>query len=65
VFARFGILASSGSPDHQITKMAFGRPAPAKAAIKEMRSNLVMFGTVIVAARLSTYLAHLWQKGSA
>lgn len=41
----------------------FARPNP-KLAMKEARSNMLMFASVVVAARLSVYMMHLYQKGS-
>jgi len=42
-------------------KMMAMRPNP-KKAYKELRSNLLLFGTIIVAARASTYILHLYGK---
>jgi hypothetical protein len=39
------------------------RPNP-KKAYKELRSNLLLFGTICVAARLAPYILHLAQKAS-
>jgi hypothetical protein len=40
------------------------RPNPKKAH-KELRSNLLVFATLVVAARLTPYILHLGQKASA
>jgi hypothetical protein len=37
------------------------RPSP-KKAYKELRSNLLLFSTICVAARLTPYILHLAQK---
>jgi len=37
------------------------RPDPRKAA-KELRTNALLFGTIVVACRLSTYILDLYQK---
>ncbi len=39
------------------------RPNP-RVAMKEVRSNLLLFGSLVLATRLSTFMLHLWQKGS-
>ncbi len=39
------------------------RPNP-KKAYKELRTNILLFGTIVTVARVSTYVLHLWQKGS-
>jgi hypothetical protein len=45
----------------QVFKMMAMRPNP-KKAYKELRSNLLLFGTIIVAARASTFILHLYGK---
>lgn len=39
------------------------RPNP-KKAYKELRSNLLLFGTICVAARLTPFMLHLAQKAA-
>jgi hypothetical protein len=46
----------------QITMFAT-RPNP-KKAYKELRSNLLTFGTICVVIRLTPYILHLAQKAS-
>lgn len=41
--------------------MFASRPNP-KKAYKELRSNLLMFGTMCVALRLAPFILHLGQK---
>lgn len=48
---------------HKVATMFAMRPNP-KAAMKEVKSNLLLFGSLMLAVRLSTYMMHLAQKGS-
>lgn len=43
--------------------MFAARPNP-KKAYKELRSNLLRFGTICLAVRLTPYILHLAQKAS-
>jgi hypothetical protein len=38
-----------------------GKPSPTKA-YKELRSNLLLFSTIVIAARASTYILHFYSK---
>lgn len=40
------------------------RKPDAKKAYKELRANLVMFGTMVVTIRVAPYLLHLYQQAS-
>lgn len=46
-----------------VTNMFGSRPNP-KKAYKELRSNLLTFGTLCVAIRLTPFILHLAQKAS-
>ncbi len=43
--------------------MFAARPNP-RRAYKELRTNLLVFGTLVAAVRVAPYLLHLYQKGS-
>lgn len=51
------------SNPRSLCAMFASRPNP-KKAYKELRSNLLTFGTICVAIRLTPYILHLAQKAS-